>query len=257
MKNFSPTANNDNSNFLNKRRIKHEVIYVDESGNPGMTKIEHNNKHPFFIMGFCYCKKSKKLDKNLHRLLLKLHKDSIYPKKLKELKFYPTPALIKLGYSSQEIESKWGPHYPTVRKHIADTILAKSDGVFAGILNKTNIQNNVWTAEDIGNVLFKKSLFENILPKISPVKPPIIIYDRGRLSRPRTEIFNKTMSDMSVHYSDNQKILFRDVDSVKTPGIWASDFVAGSFHFALKHNDFTYVDLLEPNFIDDGSFELF
>ncbi len=33
--------------------------------------------------------------------------------------------------------------------------------------------------------------------------------------------------------------------------------VAGSFHFALKHNNSTYRDLLESNFIGDGSFQLY
>ncbi len=47
-----------------------------------------------------------------------------------------------------------------------------------------------------------------------------------------------------------------DVDSVKRPGIWASDFVTGAFHMSLKHDDPTYRDLLERKFIRKGYMEL-
>ncbi len=253
---------NNISKFSSRRKTRHEIIYVDESGNAGMRKLEHNRKHPFFIMGFCYCKKSKKLNKHLHKLLLELHKDNLYPSKLKEIKFYPTPALLKLGYSTDEIEIDWAPNYSTVRNKTARAILDKSDGIFAGILKKTDIQDKTCTAENIGNILFKKSLFDNILPNISTLIAPQVIYDRGRLNHGQTKAFNKDMHDAYAANSDKNvkdcggQITFRDTDSLKTPGIWASDFIAGAFHLALKHNDSTYRDLLKPNFIADGSFRL-
>ena len=248
---------NDNMIFYNRRKIKHDVIYVDESGNPGMKKIEHNNRHPFFVMGFCYCKKPKKLNKHLVRLLSSLHKGDLYPKKLKEIKFYPTPALLKLGYSISEIESDWEPHYHTVRNQIAKVILAKSDGVFAGIVKKTKMQNEAWSAENIGNAIFKKSLFDNILPNMYVARDLVVIYDRGRLNHAQTKIFNKDMSEIPTPCFDDRinsgQVTFHDADSIRTPGIWASDFVAGAFHCELKHNDPTYRNLLKSKFMARGS----
>ncbi len=240
--------------------MRHDVIYVDESGNAGMGKLDHNKKHPFFIMGFCYSKKPKKLNKHLHKLLLKLHKNNLYPSKLKEIKFYPTGALKKLGYTDDVIKSDWIPHYPDVRNQIAKVILDKSDGIFAGILNKIDIMNKNNIPENIGNALFKQSLFDNMLPNIRLETAPTVIYDRGRLNPTQTIAFNKWMSDTD---NSNQniknyrgQITFHDADSLTTPGIWAGDFVAGAFHFALKHSDSTYMDLLRPNFINSGSFKL-
>ena len=63
---------------------------------------------------------------------------------------------------------------------------------------------------------------------------------------------------MKIHIFQGPKdilavlVLFHDAESVTTPGIWASDFIAGSFHFALKHNNPRYRNILKNKFIGNG-----
>ena len=54
-----------------------------------------------------------------------------------------------------------------------------------------------------------------------------------------------------MHDSHHIGIL-HDVDLLSTLGIWASDFVAGAFHLALKHENSKYRDALKPKFIEHG-----
>lgn len=132
------------------------------------------------------------------------------------------------------------------------------DGVFAGIINKTNMGSVMPTSEEIGNRLFERSL-GCILSCLSFSKPPMIIYDRGRLNPSRTEMFNKRMENFiyarikksGVFQAHDQT--FHDADSIQTPGIWAADFVAGSFHRAVKYGDEQYLKSLRPKFIGGGS----
>lgn len=117
-------------------RLPRNIIYADESGNTGMRAVAHNKKHPFFIVGFCYCRNSRMISRQMHRLLLRLHNNRVYPARLNEIKFYPTPALRKLGYTEDEIKTTWSPNYALVREEILRVILTYSDGVFTGILDK-------------------------------------------------------------------------------------------------------------------------
>ena len=252
------------SNFPNTKMTQRGTIYVDESGNPGVKSVEHNKKHPFFIIGFCYCANPRPLNKKLYKLLLEFQKKDIYPSRLKEIKFNPTQSLKKLGYSSEEIKSKWVSHYSTVRHETAKVILNNCDGIFAGFLKKTTDMHKTWRSSKImGDSLFRRSLLEYVLPGINRSDNFTIVHDRGRLSPEKTRIFNQCMLLIDSTLSDtNSKIYsgnisdFYDVDSVKRPGIWASDFVAGAFHMSLKHDDPTYRDLLERKFIGKGYMQL-
>lgn len=108
---------------------RRDIIYVDESGNTGMQAVDHNRRHPFFIIGFCYCRDPSTMNRQMRSLLLRLHRSHIYPAKLNEIKFYPTPALRKLGYSEDEIKTVWSPNYSRIRDAVLNIILNYSDGV--------------------------------------------------------------------------------------------------------------------------------
>ena len=93
--------------------------------------------------------------------------------------------------------------------------------------------------------------------------PPAIIYDRGRLSTTQSISFNKYILDTDSflarfglkQYAGNV-LNIKDSDSLKTPGIWAGDFVAGSYHRKFKYDDSEYYDLLKHKLIGKGSLKL-
>lgn len=248
----------DKNTFTNAMHMASYIIYVDESGNPGITSIMHNLDHPFFIIGFCYCKNPSILKRKCMKLLTNLHRKHQYPKSMKELKFFPTLALQHQGCTLDDIQSKWAPHYDMMREKMLEIIVNNSDGVFAGIVNKTKIKPKSCLPEEIDNTLFQKS-FEYVLPQLDISTPLLTIYDRGRLSVEKSKKFNAVMEDVYHKYTDNFTNIpthhktFHDSDSIKTPGIWVADFIAGAFHFAIKHNNTKYRDLLKPRFIKEGS----
>ena len=190
----------ESSKPSNTYKRPQETIYVDESGNTGTQAVEHNKKHPFFIIGFCYCKDPTILHRQLRRLLLKIQKKHLYPTGIKEIKFYPTHALEKQGYSYDEIKSCWEPHYPEIRDEMARIILDHFDGIFAGIQDK-RIIDSACTSEELGNYIFKESLLQHILPNLDYSNVLSIIYDRGRLSPNRTKMFNQSMLNEDSHFS--------------------------------------------------------
>lgn len=241
----------------------YDTIYVDESGNAGLRKKTHNSKHPFFIIGFAYTPNPYQLKIKMKRLLKRLHKRKKYPYNLKEIKFYPTNSLKKLGYSDDEINSKWKPHFNYVRLKTSEIINNNVNGVFAGILDKRTIGRKTWTNERIGNYLFNQSLFYNVLPNLGLSIGPSIIFDKGRLSPQRTKAFNQYMlqtdsylTNIGVKRYGGYVVNFKDVDSLQEPGIWIADHVAGSFHFSLKHNNNKFYNLLKPKFIGMGHLRL-
>lgn len=60
------------------------------------------------------------------------------------------------------------------------------------------------------------------------------------------------LDSVQLDGSFQKRRMVHDADSLKTPGIWAADFVAGAFHHALKHNHSRYADALKPKFIANG-----
>ncbi len=240
-----------------------DTIFVDESGNAGLKNKSHNSKHPYFIIGFTFCKEPLKLKNALYDLLNNLHKDKKYAQKLKELKFYPYRALQKLGYSQSEIEQEWQPHFNQVRQETVSVIAKYSDGIFAGILNKQTVLRDSWTPETIGNYLFNQSLFYKILPQIKFNSAPEILFDKGRLSHDQTQEFNEYMlntdsylENVGIKRYSGSIITIKDVNSVYNSGIWSSDFVAGSFHHSLMKRDSSFLSVLKPKFIGKGSLNL-
>ena len=234
------------------------TIYVDESGDAGTKSLIHNKKYPYFIMGFCYYKNPVMLNRKMHKILLKHHKNGIYPDKLHEIKFYPTPALRKLGYTKDEIRTLWELHYPKIRDSMIQVILDYSDGIFAGIIDKNAINPYQQTTAQLGNSIFQRSLFEHITPSLPDNQNLTIIHDRGRLNPRKTKEFNQ-----SILYNDSiisQGVVLprngiqsvQDVDSLKAPGIWTSDFIAGAFHLWKQGGNDQYVNLLRPKFIGKG-----
>ena len=239
-----------------------ETIFVDESGNSGLCSQAHNSRYPYFIFGFIYCKDPTNLKIELKRLLKKLHKTGKYAPKLKELKFHPHSSLEKLGYSKIEIEHNWKPYFNEVRTRACHIINEYSDGIFAGVLDKRTITRRTWKSETIGNFLFNKSLILNILYSID-FKNTEVLYDKGRLSESTAKFFNDYMTG-SISYMQflghekfiGKIISFKDIDSRDNSGIWASDFVAGSFRHKFQHGNGTFLAYLRPKFIGSGSLKL-
>ena len=245
------------SEFSDDGAKRRGVIYVDESGTPGTKAISHNHRHPYFILGFCYCKNYRRMTKKLHKLLQNLQRDDVYPTELKEIKFNPTSSLAKVGYSPEQIRDKWEPHYATIRAHTAKIIADNADGVFAGIVNKKEISNPV-NSEELGNFVFMESLYKHVLPAIESAVTLSVIYDRGRLNPSRAKKFNENSLISHPNRTTNSNFYaniskFEDVDSLRSAGIWAGDFVAGAFHWKIKHKDSVFADLLSPRFIGNGS----
>lgn len=239
------------------------LVYVDESGTAVLNKPAHIRQYPFFVIGFVVCQRPELLRKNMKRLLLKLHKRKKYHRKIMELKFSPYSALEKQGCLKNEIQAKWEPYFDLVRKEANSRIVNTADGVFAGVLDKRTIKKSTWTPETIGNFLFNKSLFRNILPNIDDFDNMTVVYDKGRLDPKRTRSFNKYMSETesylehigSKRYGGTVD-LFKDADSLSEPGIWAADFVAGSFRHAYLNSDWTYADILKPKIVGAGVMKL-
>ena len=240
-----------------------ETIFVDESGNAEIKNKQYITNYPYFIFGFTFCNDPITLKTELYNLLTKVHRQKKYAPLLNELKFYPYNALKKLGYSEIEIKRDWEPHFDYVRSEAVDIITRRADGIFAGILDKRTIWKSTWTSERIGNYLFNKSLFENMLPKLNFVSPPEILYDKGRISKVQTLDFNRYMlgTDSYLSWNGTKKyngniISFKDADSKHNSGIWASDLVAGSFRHAYMKIDNSFLNTLKPKFIGDGSYRM-
>lgn len=240
-----------------------ETIFVDESGNAEIRNLQFIANYPFFIFGFTFCHDPLKLKSELNRLLRDLHLQNKYAPKLHELKFYPYNALKKLGYTEIEIKRDWEPHFDFVRKQAVSIVAQHSDGVFGGILDKRTITRTTWTSETIGNYLFNRSLYQNILPNLTVVNTPEILYDRGRLSQDKTHSFDRYMlgTDSFLSWNGTKRykgnvISFKDADSKHNAGIWASDLVAGSFRHAYMNIDTSFLTTLQPKFIGTGSYRL-
>lgn len=235
------------------------TVYVDESGNAVLNKPEHIKKFPFFVIGFVVCQEPQLLRKKMRRLMIKLHKRRKYYRSIMELKFNPYSALKKQSCSKIEIRTRWEPHFDLVRKQANSLIANTVDGVFAGVLDKRTVGRNTWTSERIGNFLFSRSLYQNILPNVGDFDDLTVIYDRGRLDPKRTQSFNRYMQNTKFNLERNRTkryavnvTTFKDVNSLSDPGIWAADFVAGSFRHAYLTGDQTYVDILRHKFVGSG-----
>lgn len=176
-----------------------------------------------------------------------------------ELKFNPCRALEKQGCLHNEIQTKWEPYFDYVRKKANFLIANIADGVFVGIPDQHTISVRTWTPETLGNYLFNRSLYNDILPNSGSFNNCTVIYDRGRLNSKRTKNFNRYLRNTQSfrkrfkikRYAGNVTV-FKDSDSLSEPGIWAADFVAGSFRQAYLYNDWTYANILKSKLIGSG-----
>lgn len=226
-----------------------ETIFVDESGDPGLSTASKRIS-PYFTFGFVYCKDPQGLRKRLRRLLKKLHLRGKYPRHLAELKFYlPDTDLIQQGYSKDNIR-KYETFSPEVRIKTINIICREATGVFAAIINKNKVKNT-WIPEQIGNFAFAQTLIVNIMNKISPPSPPVILYDKGRLSAARTYRFKTYLSNKDSYFQNMGLKRYRGIlpPPVETtsrlePGIWAADIVAGAFYHKYYHKDWSYSNAL-------------
>lgn len=239
------------------------TVYVDESGTITLNKPTLIRQYPFFVVGFVICRQPYLLQKGMKKLLIKLHKRRKYYRKIMELKFNPYSALEKQGCLHDEIQTKWEPYFDYVRKKTNFLITDIVDGIFVGILDQRTINIWTWTPETLGNFLFNRSLYDDVLPNIGNFNNCRVIYDKGRLDSKRTKNFNRYLRNTQSfrkhfgikRYAGNVTE-FKDIDSLSDPGIWAADFVAGSFRRAYLYNDRTYMDILTPKLIGNGERKL-
>jgi hypothetical protein len=161
-------------------KIEGEVIFVDESGNPGLSRLSLE-LHPYYAIGFVYCRDPSQLRVSLKRLLRKEHDRKRYPPDLQELKFYlPNSDLIQLGYTTDQLK-KYERFLPSIRDKAIELICKDASGVFGAIIDKTKAYES-WTSERIGNYVFAQTLLLDIMNYTSPRYSPSILYDNGRLS---------------------------------------------------------------------------
>lgn len=235
---------NDISKLPNIKKM-HATIYIDESGELGENTI-HNKNSPYYIMGFCYCKNPEAMGKSLKKILRKCQKKGLYPSNINELKFYPTFELAK-KYSSEQIKDNWEDHYPQIRKKVIESINAHSDGIFVGIVDKNEQITDELKFHTIAFRLFKNILLNYVLPNIDHEDYPKIIFDNGVLNNSM-----KKMLDCYRSYYNNVQMpsdIIHSTASVKIPHIWASDFIAGSFHQKYQNKDSKYADRLDKKLI--------
>jgi len=243
-------------NYIFILSLESEVIFVDESGDPGLTE-ESISKGRYFVLGFVYCKSPSQTRKKLRRLLKRLHPKK-YPLDLRELKFYlPRTELFGKGYSEQELD-RFEEHQRTNREKAIRILNETCSGVYAAVCDKTKAVKR-WTPERLGNYMFAQTLVVNVLPMIDPIHSPIVIFDKGRLSAARSREFKIYMINKDRYFETMglKRYSVRlgvpiDMSSLDEPGLWASDIVAGAFRHASNTGEKEYVDALAPLFIGKG-----
>lgn len=232
------------------------AIYVDEAGDPGLASITTIQNKPYYVVGFVYAKDSRELKKRLRRYLKKLHIHNRYPRHLGELKFYlPYTELIKEGYTVAQLDRDYNTQMPLIRTHTLEIVNRYSDGVFAAVVDKRKAMQS-WTSEKLGNFVFAETLIVNVMNVISPPEPPIIFYDRGRLSPSRNTSFKNYILEKDSFFEFKGYKRYRgsipapiDISSVSEPGIWAADMVAGAFYHKYCNRDATYSNMMIPRLL--------
>jgi len=234
-----------------------EVIFVDESGDPGLSKGSIQ-RQAYVTIGFVYCKNPQLLRKKLKRLLKRLHQRGKYPPHLSELKFYlPDTDLIQKGYTKQQLRA-YEAFLPNIRTKAISIICKEATGVFAAVIDKRKAYSS-WTPEELCNFAFVQTLIVNIMNTVSPANPPAILFDMGRLSPARTRFFKSYLVNKDSFFEHKGYKRYRgslgppiEVASYDEPGIWAADIVAGAFYHKYAHKDWAYSNALAPVLIGNG-----
>jgi hypothetical protein len=232
-----------------------EVIFVDESGNPGLFGSPRE-LYPYYAIGFVYCSDPSQLRTSLKRLLRKEHERKRYPPDLKELKFYlPNSDLIQWGYTSDQLK-KYEAYLPSIRDKANEIICKTVNGVFGAIIKKKAYNSR--TPETIGNFAFVQTLLFDVMNNISPQYSPTILYEKGRLSTYKAKQFEKYIAEKDKWFGQNGKLNGGNIStptsqsSYAEPGIWAADLVAGAFQCKYKHGEPRYADMLRTKYIKSG-----
>lgn len=238
-------------------KVDGEVIFVDESGNPGLSSSSLE-LYPYYAIGFVYCKDPSQLRSRLKRLLKKEHERKRYPPALLELKFYlPNSDLIQWGYTLDQLK-KYEAYLPSIREKANEIICSTVNGVFGAVIDKKMAVDS-WTPERIGNFVFAQTLLLDVMNNISPQYPPAISYDKGRLSSYRSKQFENYITKKDQFFGQNGRKVY--VGKISTPisqssyaepGIWAADLVAGAFQCKYKHRESRYANMLKAKYINSG-----
>lgn len=205
---------------------------------------------PYFVIGFVYCQDPRELRKRLRRLLKRLHIRNIYPPHLSELKFYlPYTDLIQQGYTVPQLDYCYNQHMPGIRSRAIQLVCEHSNGTFAAVVDKRKAVKT-WTQEELGNFAFAQTLVANIMNPLSPPNPPVVFYDKGRLSPSRTPLFRTYLLNKDSYFTRMGYKRYRgslsaplEVSSVSEAGIWAADLVAGAFYHKYSNKDSTYANM--------------
>jgi hypothetical protein len=238
-------------------KVEGEVIFVDESGNPGLSSPSVE-LYPYYVIGFVYCKDPSQLRSSLKRLLKKEHERNRYPPALHELKFYlPNSDLIRRGYTPDQLK-KYETYLPSVRDEANEIICKTVNGVFGAIVDKRKAADS-WTPERLGNFVFAQTLLLDVMNKISLQYPPAILYDKGRLSSYKAKQFEDYITNKDRWFRQNGRKMYggnisapMSQSSYAEPGIWAADLVAGAFQCKYKHQESRYADMLRTKYINSG-----
>jgi hypothetical protein len=233
------------------------VIYVDESGDPGLSTASVR-RQPYFTLGFVYCDDPAALQKRLRRLLKRLHMRGKYPPHLAELKFYlPDTYLIQKGYTKDNIRRYEG-FLPDIRTKSINIIRNAGAKVFCAVVDKRTAFAS-WKPEELYNFTFAQTVIVNIMNVLSPPNPPVVFYDRGRLSAARSRDFANYLVNKDSFFEFKGLKRYRgslsppvDVPSDDMPGIWAADIVAGAFYHKHAHRDWCYSNALASAIIGTG-----
>lgn len=233
-----------------------DSIFVDEAGDLGLT----NASKRFFTFGFLYCKNPSQLRKRIRRYLKKVRLKNKYPRHLSELKFsLPYSELIQQGYTVNQLDNDYSIHSPKIRSHCLDLISNYSDGIFAAILDKHSIGAPTWTSEELGNFLLAETIIVNIMNVLNLSEPPLIYFDKGRLSPAKFISFSNYIVAKDSYFAYRGLKLYRgclsspiNVASIFEPCIWAADMIAGAFYHKHQNHESAYANILDKKRIGIG-----
>ena len=134
-------------------------------------------------------------------------------------------------------------------------------GIFAAICNKSKVnKNRISKGEELGNYMFAESLSKYIIPALRCKHSPTIYYDDGRLSASKSSDFQLYLRDTDEYMHKlglNTEVKLGPAfkcDSIKEPGIWASDIVAGAYSYAYNTQDPYYRNLISKKIQPDHRF---
>jgi hypothetical protein len=235
------------------------TIFVDESGDPGLTAATSIASNPYYVVGYVYVTDPKELRIRLRRFLRKAHRRGWYPEKLRELKFYlPKRWLHANGLPHEQVDSEYMPHLDSVRTRALHIIADHVDGVFAAVLDKRKALPT-WTSVRVGNYVFAQSLVVDVLNVLAPSECPNVLYDKGRLSGTNSADFRRYINRKDSWLSGRKVKKYGgaipppiETSSLAEPGIWAADLVAGAYYIRYQQGDRRFSNILTKRRIGSG-----